>query len=1184
MNPSPRERGNPLARWRRTLLPRFLRLVPGLGRMRTLRPGSDAQIGELVDAFAGFAMIDGLLSSSETDLILDLLHSSYPEVDHSWMRRRMRRAIKNPKPLNSLALGLKKHYSDEQKLSLGLQLFTLVNAAGRSQRDHASFEVFMRRLGRPEYGSAIVSEMQGEADHEDSAPLPFEKLCFGHQNTEVRLPEEARGHEFRVYRSKELLLVRNTGEKALWNRGRLVESGCFLRMRPGQPLVLPGWTINYEDLGFFLDAKRTEIHPTIYLGPGSEGFNAERSRNRMSVLRIRFGLDVSIKVLSDNELRVDQGPTLKKNQRLNLPHHAALSDSGGFNLSFNQLRRLAIQSGRRFKLNNERQQYRVSNDPSLLSRGDLLIGQDLSPTCLLQIHYDASENLGHLEIISQDGPIKLDDTVVRKGAELKDGSLIRLSERQSIRCRFHEGFLDEERTLIESVNVQNLTHDFTPEIRALNHIDFEVKRSEMLCIIGPSGCGKSTLLSILSGQKKPSRGRIRVNGLSLYQHRRQLAPFIAYMPQEEALNPQLTVREHLRHSSVVRRPAQSFAEHERRVDGILAELGLQSLANRRIGQPGEKSLSGGERSRLNLGLDLASRAEVFLFDEPISGLSSKDSEHVAETLRNLAKEKIVIASLHRPGAQVLNLFDKVLLLDGAGRVAFFGSPKSMVEYFREACGELKITHPAAASKAPLGADFVFDVLETPLSSSGGGHGALARRFPSSFWQERFEGKTLMRSLQMDPAPISRPAHRMDKLPIPRISGRHIHTILAVFFTHFMRSFISKFRNRGTIYSTCLEAPVLAGLISITLRSSPQGQYEFSSALHIPAYLFLSATVAMFLGLTNSATEILRDRPTLRRERNCQPAATSYVVAKFMALAALASAQCLVYLLIGNHFLEIEGMLLSHWGWMSVTAWSGTAMALLVSAWVRSERAALTAVPLLLVPQMLLAGALVPYKEMNRGLFENASQIREKGGVPVPAMAMPLRYAYEGMIVTQAVRNPFEVERVRLQRRVDRARNIEVAMKPQEIERFEIIKSGLRRLLASGASDLKEAGELVSRIRRLAISGSSIELESVRIWPEKEEDAKPTTDFFVNDRIDLMIREAETFRNDYRNRHYRDVFLALRKPLPWMQGKPIQHEIDDYDPPYTIETLKYCAFTLLALIAFCLGMTVLTLSRQNRLTK
>lgn len=176
---------------------------------------------------------------------------------------------------------------------------------------------------------------------------------------------------------------------------------------------------------------------------------------------------------------------------------------------------------------------------------------------------------------------------------------------------------------------------------------------------------------------------------------------------------------------------------------------------------------------------------------------------------------------------------------------------------------------------------------------------------------------------------------------------------------------------------------------------------------------------MFLGLTNSASEILRDRAVLRRERNCHPGGLSYVASKFLALGIVAAVQCFFYLIVGNHFLEIEGVLLYHWIWMTLTALTGTGMALLVSSIVRTERAALTAVPLLLVPQMLLAGALVPYKEMNRGLFEDVKTERENGGVPVPAKMMPLRYAFEGMLIGQATRNPFEIERIRLQRKIDR---------------------------------------------------------------------------------------------------------------------------------------------------------------------
>jgi ABC-type multidrug transport system ATPase subunit len=1163
-----------------------LRALPGVGRLRALRPGADAQVGVLVDAFAAFATLDGVLSPLEADLILDMLRSAFPEVDHGWLGRRLQRAVRNPRPLQSLAVELKDGYDDSGKLALGLQLFTLVDAAGRSERNRASFEVFMRRLGRPEWGTAILREMRGDIGEAGSSEPPFERLIFGRDGADVMLPPAAVDHEFRVYRAGDLILVRNTGSAPLWIRGRSVETGSFLRMRERQPLVVPGWSLSYEDLVFFLDVKRTGNAPAIYLETGEAGLTAERTLSRQSALRVRFGLDAVVEALRDTELHAGSRGPLKKGDIVTCRNHERLGDESGFSLSINELRRKATQSGRRFRLAGDRQEYLVSNDAAALSRGDLLLGPKLSPKTVLFIRFDAQRAEGELQIRESNGPILVDDVPVRLSATLRDGSLIRLSGSQSVRCRFSEGFLDEERTLIESLRVEDVIHDFGPDARALDHINFEVKRGEMLCIIGPSGSGKSTLLSVLSGQKEPTRGKVKLNGIPLYERREQLVPFIAHMPQEEALSPQLTVREHLRHAVTIRRPALSLAEHERRVDSMLAELGLQSIARRQVGSPGDKTISSGERSRLNLGVDLGSRAEVFLFDEPISGLSSKDSEHVAETLRSLAREKIVIASLHRPGAPVLRLFDKVLLLDSGGRLAYFGTPAAMVGYFRDACEELRIVHPSVTAKSPLGADFVFDVLETPLSAIGGGSNTgAARRFPPSFWQERFESADLMQALQTGGGPISRLGEPKteEHLPLPPKPARRLRAVIAVFATHFLRSLLSKLRNRGTIYSTCLEAPLLAALISITLRSSPEGKYEFATALHIPAYLFLSATVAMFLGLTNSATEVLRDRPILRRERNCQPGAASYVAAKFSALALVAAVQCLIYLIVGNHFLEIEGMLVYHWIWMTLTALTGTAMALVVSSIVKTERAALTSVPLLLVPQMLLAGALVPYREMNRGLFHGARELRERGGIPVPAAVMPLRYAYEAMIVSQAVRNPFEVERIRLQRRIDRVRHLETPMDADDAARFELAKEGLRRLLAAGAADKREAADLVARIRRISSSGTRIEVETMKVWPDENPKARPASEFFVNERIDLLVREAETFRNDYRNKERRIVFHSLKKPLPWAKD-PVATTSTYVEPTGEVETQKFCAFVLVIIVFACGVISTIVISRQNRQTR
>ncbi|MES2982295.1 MAG: ATP-binding cassette domain-containing protein [Verrucomicrobiota bacterium] len=1189
------QRGEPRKRfWGRD----FLEWALAARRTRRLAKGSEGQVGALVDAFAAFATLDDVLSAVEADLILDMLRSAFPDVDHAWLARRLRRAVRSPKPLQGLASELRQSLDDTDKIAIGLQLFTLVDASGRSERSRASYEIFMRRLGRPDVGSAIVREMHMSAESwEGSDSLPFERLIFGGKNADVALPPAAVDHEFRLYRAGNLILLRNTGGNAIWVRGKSLPPGAFLRVRERLELVIPDWTIGYDGLRFFLDTGKMETRPAIYLAAGDGGIIAERTRSRSSELCVRFGLQAEVELLAETELQVGAHGVLQKGEIVSCLYHERIGSENGFSLTINDLRKRALQSGRRFRLVAERQEYLVSNDATALSRGDLLLGGKLAPRTVLFIRFASDGATGELEVREANGPILVDGFPVRQFASLRDGSLIRLSGSQAVRCRFSEGFLDEERTQIESLDVEGVVHDFGKDSRALDQINFSVQRGEMLCIIGPSGSGKSTLLAALSGQRRPNRGKVKLNGLSLYDHRESLVPFVAHMPQEESLNPQLTVREHLRHALVIRRPGLARSEHGRRVDSMLAELGLQGIAHRRVGSPGEKTISGGERSRLNLGLDLGSRAEVFLFDEPISGLSSKDSEHVAETLRALAREKIVIASLHRPGASVLRLFDKVLLLDNGGKVAYFGTPSQMVAYFREACVEQGVSHPSLVAKTPLGADFVFDILETPLSAIGdAGNTGGARRFTPNFWQERFESLSLLTSLQGDAA---LPTHlgemrSHERLPVPPTPSRRWRAVLRVFFTQFQRSFISKLRNRGTLYSTFLEAPILAGLIAITLRSSPSGPYQFSTALHIPAYLFLSVTVAMFLGLTNSATEILRDRAVLRRERNCHPGGLSYVISKFLALGIVAAVQCWFYLIVGNHFLEIEGVLLYHWIWMTLTALTGTGMALLVSSLVRTERAALTAVPLLLVPQMLLAGALVPYKEMNRGLFEEVKIERENGGVPVPAKIMPLRYAFEGMLIGQATRNPFEIERIRLQRKIDRFRDKEQEPTPEQIESFEMTKEGLRRLLASGARNTKEGKELVARIRRMVNTGTPIEVSTMKVWP-KGDDVRPTYKWFVNDRIDLLVREAETFRNDYRNKDPRHVFLALEKPIPFYdlftpdKNDPKNRYLPKVSPKDKIEgsevgqieTMKFCGFILLFVSLGCCVLSARFIRQQNR---
>ena len=140
-----------------------------------------------------------------------------------------------------------------------------------------------------------------------------------------------------------------------------------------------------------------------------------------------------------------------------------------------------------------------------------------------------------------------------------------------------------------------------------------------------------------------------------------------------------------------------------------------------VGSPVKKTLSGGERKRLNIGLDMIGSSDIYLFDEPTSGLSSKDSEHVIEIIRGMAHNKIIIVTIHQPSSKLFQMFHKAILLDKGGRLVFFGTPTDMLRYFAEAEHQHQFgadlgACPSCGTTRP---EFIFDVLETPLRDLSG---------------------------------------------------------------------------------------------------------------------------------------------------------------------------------------------------------------------------------------------------------------------------------------------------------------------------------------------------------------------------------------------------------------------------------------------------------------------------------
>ena len=655
-------------------------------------------------------------------------------------------------------------------------------------------------------------------------------------------------------------------------------------------------------------------------------------------------------------------------------------------------------------------------------------------------------------------------------------------------------------------------------------------------------------MRVLAGQLQPTSGDVFLNGQSLYQNLDGLKQYVSYMPQQDAFDEHLTIGENLLFAAAIRAPHLSRRDRSRRLEAKLIELGLGERRDAVVGSPESKVLSGGERKRLNIGLDMIGMSDVYLFDEPTSGLSSKDSEHVMEIIRGLAHNKIVIVTIHQPSSKIFQMFHKAILLDKGGRLVFFGTPSDMLRYFAEAEHQHQFgaelgACPSCGTTRP---EFIFDVLETPLRDLSGdiiyeensrGQLVASRRYSPDFWRDKYEAFRLIQDVKQ----VSLLQEPAAPLPVAPVQGKRLplrwHDEWTQFRTLLRRSFLSKLRNRANLVITIGVSPVLALLIATLLRYSENGTYDFASAYHIPTFLFLGLIVAMFLGLTNSADDIIRDRPVLQRERNIKVRLSYYVVSKTLTLGVFALIQCILYVLIGNSVLQIRGMFWIDLGIMFMTAMSGVALGLLISSLVADPKTAANIVPLILIPQIIMGGALIKYEDMNRNLAllyslshwlsehpstDKTIKSESKLQVPFVCQFIAMRWSYEEMIVAEAKLNP-------LTRRQDRA-NDEIqqlapkANTPEQRARLNDLKDVLALLSGLEGRSAKEIDHYLKLVDPVIAGKQKFDSSLLR-------DAKgPITaeQLYVNQKVSDLISKAEMEQNDYRRGKKPNVFFGLQK--------------------------------------------------------
>ncbi|PYL05152.1 MAG: hypothetical protein DME31_01230 [Verrucomicrobia bacterium] len=1108
----------------------------------------------LIQVLASFTKADGVIMEEEIDSSLGFLRYDYPEAVYSELRQLFRQALYEQQDLAVMAQKLGAQLSTERKIMLGVQLYDLISQAGLKQEEVVAFYSFMSQMGMAAQAIDIVYQLNASEDSDPSiyqhGASPLESLSFGRDGkADIILKSLSEADHLMAFRYHDLILLKNYSGQNVSVRGRPLARGGFCRIYPGQRILVGDQVLSYQELAQYFNAKKNVSLPQIFIrvSRDSDEVQLERSRTRESALRVTFGLKLRVKALRDvnaelNGIRLKAGTQVEATLEDKIVFH---NDS---ELDLSDLRRRARALGGRFQLKASKSEYLVSNDPSRLQADDILLSPGTSGDVVLKIFCDYDQRVGQLEVIEADRPIMVGDEPVRTTAQLKDGDTIRIDVGQILRCNFSERIIEEERNIIRTLEVNEVTHRFSKGQIGLDGISFSVTRGELVCVMGASGSGKSTLLRVLAGQLQPTSGDVFLNGQSLYQNVDTLKQYISYMPQQDAFDEHLTIGENLLFAAAIRAPHLSRRDRSRRLEAKLIELGLGERRDAVVGSPERKLLSGGERKRLNIGLDMIGMSDVYLFDEPTSGLSSKDSEHVMEIIRGLAHNKIVIVTIHQPSSKLFQMFHKAILLDKGGRLAFFGTPSDMLRYFAEAEHQHQFgaelgACPSCGTTRP---EFIFDVLETPLRDLSGdiiyeensrGQLVASRRYSPDFWRDKYEAFRLIQDVKQ----VSLRQEEAAPLPVAPVERKRLpfrwHDEWTQFRTLLRRSFTSKLRNRANLVITIGVSPVLALLIATILRYSENGTYDFASAYHIPTFLFLGLIVAMFLGLTNSADDIIRDRPVLQRERNIKVRLSYYVISKTLTLGVFALIQCILYVLIGNSVLQIRGMFWVDLGIMFMTAMSGVALGLLISSLVADPKTAANIVPLVLIPQIIMGGALIKYEDMNRNLAllhslshwftehpdtDKTIKSESKLQVPLVCQFIAMRWSYEEMIVAQAKLNPLTLRQDwandEIQKLAPKANTLGQRARLNDLKDVLALLSGLE---GRSAREIEHYLKLVDPV----IAGKQ------KFDPSLFREAKgPVTaeQLYVNQKVSDLLSKAEMEQNDYRRSKRPNVFFGPEK--------------------------------------------------------
>lgn len=547
----------------------------------------------------------------------------------------------------------------------------------------------------------------------------------------------------------------------------------------------------------------------------------------------------------------------------------------------------------------------------------------------------------------------------------------------------------------------------------LDKVSFKALPGDMIALMGPSGAGKTTLLLALNGYLPPTSGLVRINGENLYAIYDNLRGSIGYVPQDDIVHPELTVFEAVRYSAKFRLPPDySDDEIDRRVDATLAQLGLEGVRNLQIGKPEKKVLSGGQRKRVNIALELVTDPVILFLDEPTSGLAADDTTGLINLLHDLAKAtgKTIIMTIHQPAKDEFEKFNLALIMGYGGVPMFFGptSPdayKFFGSYLERIGKPNTIDNPRD----------MFDVLnqrEQPIfeqmkaQNPATPRGA-ARNYAAKQWEAEFKASPVFQKMYAPPRAVGAGAGQGYIPPsAPKTTGQ-----LRLLLSRYLKI---KLRDVSGTVIMFAQAPIIGVLLALVfggqkaaipywclgalqeLARKGGGQGTSGDLLASMATTrdnsgaaFFLVVAAVWFGTSNAAREIVSERAIYLRERMVNLKLFNYVFSKYVLLAFFAAVQCGVLLAIVFFSLGFNGgpvALIVEYANLVAVSLVATAMGLALSTMVTSSEAAMALTPIALIPQVVLGGLMVP--------------MTTNSLLKWPMLIVPARWGFQGVIAQE----------------------------------------------------------------------------------------------------------------------------------------------------------------------------------------